>query len=223
VISRFAKATFYTVMAWPMRLNGWSHRTFRGNKGTPLKVHLGPGQKNYLAGWCNVDANPFTAKIDVWADLRNKLPFRDGTVDAFYSHHVIEHLADDFLPVHFADMFRCLKPGGVIRVGGPNSDMAIDRYVAGDTAWFSDFPDKRSSLGGRLANYILCRGEHLTILTESYLREIAEGVGFRDVVRREPTATTGAPDIFDAAVMAKEWESSPAHPHTLLIEARKPS
>lgn len=32
-------------------------------------VQLGPGQKNYIDGWVNVDANFVTAKIDIWADI----------------------------------------------------------------------------------------------------------------------------------------------------------
>src|SRR4051794_6453068 len=99
MISRAMKEAFYRSMAMPMRVNGWVWRSFRApaSNGGVVRVHLGPGQKNYLDGWVNVDANLFTAKIDVWADLRNRLPFPDSSVDAFYSHHVIEHLPDNTL------------------------------------------------------------------------------------------------------------------------------
>jgi hypothetical protein len=30
-----------------------------------------------MNGWISVDANFLAAKIDIWADLRNKLPFKD--------------------------------------------------------------------------------------------------------------------------------------------------
>jgi hypothetical protein len=60
----------------------------------------------------------------------------------------------------------------VIRVGGPNGDSAIRKFQKNDAAWFSDFPDKRRSIGGKFANFILCRGEHLTILTSSYAAAI---------------------------------------------------
>jgi len=177
MISRSSKAVFYFSLGPLMRLNGWLHRNLRAPRKGTVKVHLGPGRKNYLAGWINVDANCFTAKCDVWANLNNALPFPDNTVDVFYSHHVIEHLPDALLPFHFREMFRCLKNGGVVRVGGPNGDSAMRKYVEGDVAWFSDFPDKRGSLGGRLANFILCRGEHLAILTPSYLTELAGATG----------------------------------------------
>jgi predicted SAM-dependent methyltransferase len=205
-----------------MRVNAAIYRRIRAPASGVVKVHLGPGTRNYLDGWINVDANALTARIDVWADIQHGLPFRDNTVDAIYSHHVIEHLPDHFLPAHFREMYRCLKPGGVIRVGGPNGDSAIRKYIEGDSLWFSDFPDKRGSIGGRFANFILCRGEHLTILTESYLREIAECVGFVNVSAPRPGRESSSPQFFEE-VLLKEDQDFETLPHTLLIEARKPA
>jgi predicted SAM-dependent methyltransferase len=222
MISRRAKAAYYSFMGIPMRVNGWLYRVFRAPHSGPLRVHLGPGKKSYLEGWTNVDANIFTARADVWADLRNPLPFRDQTVDVFYSHHVIEHIADSLLPFHFGEMYRCLKPGGVIRIGGPHGDNAIRKFSEKDAAWFSDFPEARRSIGGRFANFILCRGEHLTILTRSYLEELLAASGFVDIVPRRPCDDTGHPRWIDSAVLALEAEKTPECPHTLLMEARKP-
>lgn len=220
-MKRDHKQMFYSLCGPLMRLNGLLYRAFRAPAGGTVKVHLGPGQSNYLDGWVNVDANMFTGKCDVWADLRYPLPFRDGTVDVIYSHHVIEHLPD--LPGHFAEMFRALKPGGVFRIGGPNGDSAIRKFVEGDSAWFSDFPDKRKSLGGRFENFIFCRQEHLTILTFSFLEELLSEAGFVDLVVRQPCKDTGIPQFIDSALLGKEWESTEDCPHTLLIEGRKPA
>ena len=222
MLSRQTKAAFYLLMAFPMQVNGFLYRKVRAPRAGINKVHLGPGQQKYLDGWINVDANLFTAKIDVWADLRNALPFRDQSVDAFYSHHVIEHLPDAMLPFHFGEMFRCLKPGGFIRVGGPHGGNAMRKYVEGDLTWFGDYPDKRQTLGGRLANFILCRGEHLTILTPSYLEEIAGGVGFKNIRPCLPVTQTFHPEVIDVNLLSKEFEETPDVPHTLLIEADKP-
>ena len=209
-------------MAPVLKANGRLYRYTRAPRSGPVRAHLGPGQDHYLAGWINVDANVLSAKADVWADLRNPLPFHDGTVDAFDSHHVIEHLPDAMLPAHFREMYRCLKPGGVIRVGGPNGDNACRKFVEGDAAWFADFPDAHPSLGGKLVNFIFCRGEHLTLLTLSYLTEIATAAGFADVAACVPKTQTNYPRLFDEAVIGNEWEPTPEVPHTLLVEARKP-
>jgi len=220
MLSRQAKAAFYVVASPLMRVNGWAYRHIWAPRTGDLRVHVGPGQRNYLPGWINVDANMFTGKCDVWANLEDGLPFRDSTADAVYSHHVVEHLPN--LDFHFAEIFRVLKPGGVFRVGGPNGDMAARKYIEGNGDWFSDFPVKRSSVGGRYENFIYCRGEHLTILTPSFMKELATTAGFVDLVIVSPKSQTNYPQKFDAAVMALEYESTPEAPHTLLMEGRKP-
>jgi SAM-dependent methyltransferase len=221
MLSRTSKALFYAAAGPLMKLNGAISRTFRAPRSGTVKVHLGPGQGNYLEGWINVDANMFSAKCDVWADLRNKLPFKDGTVDVIYSHHVVEHLPDTSLVFHFKEIFRCLKPGGVFRVAGPSGDGAIKKFQEGNSDWFSDFPDKRESLGGRFANFILCRGEHLTILTFSWLQEVARSAGFDDLFLCKPVTETNFPKLIDRILLDKEWESTPDCPHTIVVEGQK--
>jgi len=224
MITRNARAAYYALLEVPMRMNSAFYRRFRAPRRGTLKVQLGPGRDKYFEGWTNVDANLFTARCDVWADLRHSLPFRDTTVDAFYSHHVIEHLPENSLFFHFSELYRCLKPGGVIRVGGPHADNAMKKFVEGDIAWFSsDFPDKRESIGGRLSNFLLCRGEHLGLLTSSFLREIAGAVGFDEFRLCAPVRETHHPQYFDTQVLGKEHEGTPEAPHTIIIEARRPA
>src|ERR1700731_2750539 len=128
MLSRASKAAYFGMMYYPMRMNAWRHRTFMRTRGF-LKVHLGPGQRNYLPGWTNVDANFLTAKIDIWADIRATLPFRTESVDAFYSHHVIEHLPDRVLPFHFSELFRSLSPARARRIRDRNGDMANGQFT----------------------------------------------------------------------------------------------
>ena len=111
--NRRLRATYYTLIYDPIRLNAFRHRAFT-NTANAAKVHLGPGKNKYLDGWINVDANFIDAKIDIWADLNGALPFKSGIIDAFYSHHMIEHVSNGRLPFHFSEMFRCLKKGGII-------------------------------------------------------------------------------------------------------------
>jgi predicted SAM-dependent methyltransferase len=201
-----------------MHANGWIYRHTRAPRCGTVRVQLGPGQQHYLPGWVNVDANMFTAKCDLWFDLRASLPFVDGTVDAFYSHHVIEHLPD--LEAHFKHVHRCLKPGGAYRVGGPNIDGAIQKFAAGDTAWFSDFPDRRNSIGGRFDNFVMCRGEHLHLLTVSFLSELLVKAGFGTIATCLPGRETFYSEWFSDC-LAREYESDWDFPHTLIVEARK--
>jgi predicted SAM-dependent methyltransferase len=214
----WAKSAFYRAMSLPMRVNGAVYRRFRQPR-TPIKVQLGPGQRNYVPGWVNVDGNFVSARIDLWANLLHPLPFRDDSVETFYSFHVVEHLPDHFLPQHFSDMFRALAPGGGIRIGGPDIGNACRKYIEGDASWFSDYPDRRRSVGGRLANFALCHGEHLSLLSESYLTELAHDAGFIEIRRCLPCRETS---IVGPEILAIEHESDFDTPHSVIIEGRKP-
>lgn len=219
VLSYHAKRAFFFAARPAMAVSGalyralWAPRAERAQG--PVRAHLGPGRKAYLPGWINVDANAFTGKCDVWADLRHPLPFRDATLDAVYSHHVLEHLPDQAL--HFREVYRVLKPGGVYRVGGPNGDSAIRKFLEADISWFGDWPDRYESVGGRFNNFVFCRNEHLTLLTESFLREIAGRAGFVDVTLRLPVRETGRPDLFGDC-LPTERESNFETPRTLIVE-----
>jgi predicted SAM-dependent methyltransferase len=216
--SRRTKALYYALLSGPMWLNAQIYRRFRQERDR-IRVHLGCGQKNYIAGWVNVDANFLTAKIDLWANLEHGLPFRDNSVECFYSFHVIEHLPDTFLATHFREMHRALAPGGAIRVGGPNVDNACLKLLQNDPKWFSDFPSARRSVGGRFADMLFCRNEHLTALTKSYLEEVALDAGFSDLHFCAPVKESV---YFDDTVLRFEGEDDFAFPHSILLEAKKP-
>ena len=221
MLPRRMKALYYVLMAVPMSVSGWLNKHVRFRRTDPQFVHLGPGRRNYLNGWLNVDANLFTAKIDVWANLRDGIPFPDATVDAIYSHHLVEHLPDRLLPWHFCEMYRCLKVGGVIRVGGPHVHNAMIKYLDGDTQWFTGYAHMPKSIGGQFTRFVFCRGEHLTALTPSYLQELCEDAGFQDIHFCHPGSETNWPAVFSEKVLSTELVKDPEMPHTVIVEARK--
>jgi SAM-dependent methyltransferase len=219
MVPRTVKALYYALLSPLMRVNSARHRMMPITLRKARRAHLGPGQRNYLSGWTNVDANLVSCRPDIWADMRFKLPFPDGSLDAIYSHHMIEHLPN--LDIHFNDLYRCLRSEGVIRVGGPHGDNAILAMQSGQLDWFGDWPTKRQSAGGRFENFIFCKGEHLTILTASFLEELCRNAGFVDFAVVAPKATMH-PEHFDKPIFDMEPISNPKMPNTILIEARKP-
>lgn len=222
MVSRKIKAAFYSAFGPIMSINGVLFKYLfapKSNNKNLIKVHLGPGQDNYLEKWINVDANAFTGRVDVWADLRNPLPFKDNSVDVFYSHHVIEHLPD--LDFHFNEMYRCLKIGGIIRVGGPNGEGAAMALLNNDKEWFlqgksQSWPTPRKSIGGMIDNFIFCKGEHLKILTPSFLKELTEDAGFSftGVIN---SGETNFPELIKKEVFDKETNPN----RTIIVEAQK--
>ena len=219
MLKRYQKNLFYIIATPLMRINSFRLKYFNSLKKNPLKLHLGTGKKNYIDEWINIDANMFTGKSDLWLDLRYKLPFKNSSVDYCYSHHMVEHLPS--IKSHFVDIFRILKSGGIYRFGGPNGDTAMKKFIENDSEWFSNFPDKRNSIGGKFENFIFCRNEHLTILTFSYLKEILEEVGFINIKKYLPTKETQKPKVFDQCLNF-EGENDFENPHTLILEVSKP-
>lgn len=219
MIPFWLKRSYYAAMWLPMRLNGALYRAVRQPR-EPIAVQLGCGMHHYIPGWVNVDGNIVTARPDLWANLLDPLPFRENSVKVFYSHHVVEHLPEHFLSDHFRNLYRCLVPGGGIRIGGPDIGNACRKFIEGDLNWFSSsMPIARRSVGGRFANFVFCGGEHLTALSESYLHELATDAGFVDVKRCFPGRDSS---LVGPEVLSREHESDPEVPHTVIIEARKP-
>jgi predicted SAM-dependent methyltransferase len=216
------RRAYFITMRLPMLANARIYKALRC-PASGLKVQLGSGQVHYIKDWLNVDANLFTAKLDLWANILDGLPFKDGSVDVIYSHHVIEHLPDSYLPKLFAEMYRALRPGGGVRLAAPHLGNACRKYVEGDTAWFRDFPVKKESVGGRFTNFIFCAGEHVTAFDESYMKELAESAGFHCISFPLTHKETTLADLgVDQSVLVREWDDDFDIPHTIVVEARKP-
>ena len=67
-----------------------------------------------------VDANP-----DLVCDIRS-LPYDDGSVDAIYCGHVLEHLPEPEVIAVLREMRRVLKSDGRLGIVGPDYDRAVD-------------------------------------------------------------------------------------------------
>jgi predicted SAM-dependent methyltransferase len=118
-----------------------------------LKLNLGCGPQ-VVNGWVNVDyalgarlaAIPVLSsalrhtkvfRVD-WDpnirihDLTKPLPWEDGTVDACYSSHTVEHMSRDQGAALVREAYRVLKPGGVLRIVVPDLVPIVDRYRNGE-------------------------------------------------------------------------------------------
>src|SRR5579864_661365 len=56
----------------------------------PLKVNVGCGQEPFQ-GWVNLDLDP-GAKADILWDIKDGLPFENGSCAFIYSEHFLEHI-----------------------------------------------------------------------------------------------------------------------------------
>jgi predicted SAM-dependent methyltransferase len=188
-------------------------RSLRGQR--HLKLHLGSGRK-YLAGWVNVD---FDRDADLQLDLRERLPFEDGSVAVIYSEHLFEHIAypAETSPL-LRESLRVLEPGGLFSVGVPDAGEALRQYATGELAallprWATD-PALRWvepevwTTPMHYVNWVFRQeDEHRYAYDDETLVQVLHRAGFVHAHRRP----------FDAARDSEHRRNG-----TLYVDARKP-
>ena len=151
-----------------------AHRLARTPR--PVLVQLGSGYSPKL-GWINVDVVGKGA--DVAWNLRRRLPFDDGTVDAVFHEHLLEHLtlADGFALT--TEIFRMLRLGGVIRAGVPDAERYIRSYAANGEELDRLRPGRPTKL--LAVQEVFLRHGHRAAYDFETLRLVLSAVGFVDV------------------------------------------
>lgn len=81
------------------------------------KLNLGCGT-NILKGYINVDCRMLPG-VDVVSDLLS-LPFNENSVDEVLLEHTIEHFTYSDAKKCLAEIYRVLKPGGILVLACPN-------------------------------------------------------------------------------------------------------
>lgn len=101
------------------------------NQNTPLKyVNLGCGPVFVdAANWLNLD---FTASSSAVrrANLLNRLPLADESVNVVYTSHFLEHVPRGLVSGFLSECSRVLKPGGLIRLVLPDLENMAREYLA---------------------------------------------------------------------------------------------
>ena len=103
---------------------------FLKNRDEVIKLNIGCGT-DYKKGWINIDNNTDNniEKLDLNWDLRNRLPFDEGSVDFIYSEHFFEHLTPEEAHKTIQDLMILLKPGGVMRIAMPDLEVVVNNYL----------------------------------------------------------------------------------------------
>ncbi len=101
-------------------------RKYRNQSGLRLHVGCGP---NIKPEWVNIDLKN---TADLRLDIREPLPFRDGSCAMIYSEHFLEHIGyPDPVGAFLRECRRVLEPGGVFSVVVPDVDLVLRSYVNG--------------------------------------------------------------------------------------------
>ncbi len=155
-----------------------------------IKLHFGCGPR-VLRGWINIDLSfePYEKYLKYYTNkyypesmrgnkedfyaidiLKTGLPFPDNSVDLIFHEDFIEHLDQKEQIIFLAETFRVLKQGSIHRVNTPNLLTSMNVH--------SNF------INGKSGVYIgeWDKHKHKNLLTPKYLTEIAQMIGYGEVV-----------------------------------------
>ena len=159
------------------------------SKYNSLRLHIGCGPR-ILKSWINIDLSLEPYKKyekkgiqyfpeeekgnaeDFYAMniLETGLPLPDNSVDAIFHEDFIEHLDQKEQILFLAETLRVLKHGLVHRINTPDLLKSMERH--------SDFTKGKDGVYvNEWDSWI-----HKNVLTQSYLKEIALMVGYKDII-----------------------------------------
>ncbi len=175
MIRQSLKDSYFAVSRYLCLPSTWTaglrYRVSRPPEGHYL--HLGCGFK-YIDGMLNADGNRFR-KIDLWIDLRNRLPFPDASCRFIYSSHTLEHLFPEEAIRLLREIRRVLGPEGVARIAVPSVEHALT--VLGGRR-VEDWPRPFDDPAAQAVNYLFCDGQHKYAYNFAILAGFACEAGF---------------------------------------------
>ncbi|HEX8088408.1 MAG TPA: methyltransferase domain-containing protein [Blastocatellia bacterium] len=171
-------------------------------------INLGCGV-SVAPGWINID-NSFNARLSkypffrwsLWklgilsdqhyrvrwpesieiCNLKKRLSYEDSSIDYAYTSHFLEHLAFKDAQRLMGELYRVLKPGGVVRVVVPDLAIGARQYVASLEADPNDAKAAAEFLNWMQLGKPGVRDPHLWMYDAPSLAAALGEVGFGNVV-----------------------------------------
>jgi predicted SAM-dependent methyltransferase len=164
----------------------WLVRALAASAHDPIRLEVGAGRGG-RPGWLTLDKN---GQCDLFWDLRRGIPFPDGSLEALYSSHFLEHLSYDEIRAFLSESLRALRDGGTISLCVPNARLYLEAYagrreLTGDQ-WFGWRPAYNNTTRIDIVNYVAYMGgEHRYMWDEENLVYVLSDAGFQDVALRD--------------------------------------
>jgi SAM-dependent methyltransferase len=134
--------------------------------------------------------------VQVCGDIRQGLPLENGSLDYIVSQHGLQDLGIYEQVDALRELWRLLKPGGVLRLGLPDLDLAIAAYQRGNREYF--LVQDWESISGNFVSHVLWYNLTRTPFTREFAQELLRKAGFREVFQLAYRETRSAhPGIVD--------------------------
>jgi predicted SAM-dependent methyltransferase len=163
-------------------------------------------------GWINSDVKEGPG-IDLSCDIRKGLPLEDDTIDYAASIHALPEIPYGDLVGALTELYRVLKPGGVLRLALPDLDKGIQAYLSEDKDYFLVPDEDAKAIGSKFIVQMIWYGWSRSLFTYEFTSELLRKAGFEQIVRCEFRQTGSRfPEIVELDSREKE---------SLFVEATK--
>jgi predicted SAM-dependent methyltransferase len=148
-----------------------------------MKLHIGCGYQ-HKDGWINIDIEKFSS-VDIVHDARTIFPYSDNSIDFVFNEHFIEHISLQDGISFLKEMYRIIKPNGVIRIAAPDLDVIIDQFV--NDSWRDDFKKAQIPCNTRceMLDMSMRGWGHLYLYNYEELEYRLKNSGFINISRKE--------------------------------------
>jgi predicted SAM-dependent methyltransferase len=160
----------------------------------PVYLNLGSGPRGRAdPNWINVDGFP-DVNVHHLMDFTRPFPFEGESLNGVFCEHVLEHFSRQDGEGVAREAFRCLRPGGVMRIVVPDAERIMKAY----------FDDPGKLLEGRgpsttpveaVNDYFRQRYEHQFLYDWEAMKAMLAGAGFGKVQRCSMGRGDLCPDI----------------------------
>jgi predicted SAM-dependent methyltransferase len=154
---------------------------FLATRASPVYLNFGSGPRGKSgSNWLNIDGYPDT-NVHFCLDFSRPLPIPDNALDGIFCEHVMEHFTYEAGLQICAELYRTMRPGGVIRIIVPDAERIVRTYC--------DDPERLIAYrGGPTAMHAVNelfrqRYEHQFLFDWETMRRMLAEAGFQDIRR----------------------------------------
>lgn len=148
-----------------------------------IKLNVGSGPRWNKEGWHRLDYKIAgqTGTSPLVLGTAEKMELADSSVDIIFSSHMVEHIPQCRLPLVFAEFWRVLKPGGLVRLLTPDLKKLASAYVNDDDRFWEEALAEDENIrtdlgrGGSFLNFVISPGQD-TALFDRTLNTFITGI-----------------------------------------------
>jgi predicted SAM-dependent methyltransferase len=194
------------------------------------RLNLGAGPTG-IKGWLNCDLqHRKTDNTYIYLDVCSRFPFADKSFHYIFSEHLIEHLTLAEGERFLSECFRCLMPGGRIRIATPDLGRLVAGYQTSSAAWQlytsqvlnQFFPNAQTKTSALAINNIMSNFGHRFVYDESTLRLVFSNCAFCDVVR-QPVGQSSDPELCGIEIHGLAIGAEMNEFETMVLEGVRPA